>query len=865
MSNNFNFNDYIVTETLNSQTAEFVGIEVNPVESQTKIPVIYGFRRTEPVRVLTSLNPRNTNELVCVFAISEGYCKGIHKIYIDGNDSGLSSTDLVHRTIVSPTTGAYAGIFTAEFIDGRDGTAATNTLNVGPSQLALQVLNQIVEYTSLSYLVCTFRYSVGGPYKQLPKVSVDFFGRYIMDAITLSPPGFTTAYRNNPVSVIVDLLTNQQYGAGIAVSKIDLDTIINTNYFPSDSTRYQPAEPIRTVNWICNTDAELRTNIELILETYGLILTYSNGKYVIVGEMTPDAGPTLDENSIIGSINVQYPNQSTKFNRCTVEYIDPANNFQSNTISWPPDGTVYNDYLLDDAGIVLENRISANTIIRRTEAGDLAQMIVRRSRDQNYYTFRATKEIYKYKVGDVLTIDLDYPPIFDTVIITELSMNSDFTFEVEAASWRLGFYPINFGANYSVTTRPPSLIPGSIGVQQPTGPGVPNPPPAPTFTVSSDKLTVNEGQTFTITITSSTVLVSETVLYDITGTNITGTDFDPPEANLTNLLQFSNSNTVSLTLTLARDGLTEGFENMTFTARLQSTRQVIGSTTITFIDSVAVQPPNPYWLTITTAPTGTQVPTFLKYPPSTFGGLGSTPNNTDYYVGPLNAAKTGVPTSLVNSQGIGVRVVSRTVGSRRHALLQVTFDLVDRLDNSRDTNRLIFCTYGQFSGIVQSPFGYLIRNRGGNTVYRYDPSTPVYSDDRRQSQKNSPSPIGRGEILTGLLPSRGIILPRTEPGVYSNGGAAGGAPLNFVINAGYSLTNSNNTTVRNCLGIIGIASGITLTFKFFELLNLPNAQPIEIGHARYSFNLTNTALFSPGSLIDSRAAYLSGTGLTAAF
>jgi hypothetical protein len=190
---------------------------------------------------------------------------------------------------------------------------------------------------------------------------------------------------------------------------------------------------------------------------------------------------------------------------------------------------------------------------------------------------------------------------------------------------------------------------------------------------------------------------------------------------------------------------------------------------------------------------------------------------------------------------------------------------VDRLDNSRDTNRLIFCTYGQFSGIVQSPFGYLIRNRGGNTVYRYDPSTPVYSDDRRQSQKNSPSPIGRGEILTGLLPSRGIILPRTEPGVYSNGGAAGGAPLNFVINAGYSLTNSNNTTVRNCLGIIGIASGITLTFKFFELLNLPNAQPIEIGHARYSFNLTNTALFSPGSLIDSRAAYLSGTGLTAAF
>jgi hypothetical protein len=205
------------------------------------------------------------------------------------------------------------------------------------------------------------------------------------------------------------------------------------------------------------------------------------------------------------------------------------------------------------------------------------------------------------------------------------------------------------------------------------------------------------------------------------------------------------------------------------------------------------------------------------------------------------------------------------VGTSRHALLQVTFDLVDRLANSRDTNRLIFCTYGQFSAPTQSPFGYLLRNRGANISYRYDPSTPVYVDDRRQSQQTSPT-LGRGEILTQIFPNRGIILPRTEPGVYSNSvSAAGGAPLNFVINAGYSLTNSNNTSVANCLGIIGIASGITLTFKFFELLNLPNAYPIEIGHARYSFSLTSTSLFSPGSLVDSRAAYLSGTGLTAPF
>ena len=861
MSNNFNYNDFITTETLDQQEAEFVGIEVNPSDSQTKIPVIYGFRRVEPVTVITSLTPTDATELICVYAISEGYCKGIHKIYIDGNDTGLTSTQLVHRTPVSPTSGAYAGIFTAEFLDGRDGTSATNALNLGPSELALQKLGRRIAFENLSYLVCRFKYNSGGPYKQVPKISVEFFGRYIPDVYAMTPPRFTVEFGTNPLNVIVDMLTNTNYGAGIPVDKIDVLGIMTLDPFvlQPDAQRYQPSSSIWSVNWIMDTNTAIRSNIEVLLETYNIFLYYSNGKYTFAFEEYPEGTATLDENSIIGSISVQYPSQSTKLNRCYVEYIDPASNFQSNSVYWPEEGVVHRDFVLDDAGVPLEKRITANSIIRRTEAGDLAQMTVRRSRDQVYYSFRATKEIYKFRVGDVLTIDLDFPPILDTVIITKLVMNSDFTFQVEAASWNAGFYPENFGAQYSVTTRPPSLVPGTVGVQRPViDPTIPAPPPVPQFTVTSSADSITEGQSITFTITSTVNLNNAQAQYDLTGSTITSADFTGATP-LSGILVFTGV-TASLTLTLADDAVVEGNEFLIFTARLSSTQEIIGGRVVQIIDKVAQQPPSIFWLDITSPPTGTQAPTFLKLPPPTDAFLTTTANNPEFYIGPLNTAKTGVVSNLVNTSGIQCRV-RRPSTSSRFATLDVGFTLIDRLTSRRQINRQIICVWGAFSAISgQQPFGYHRRSLGSTTIFRYNPSAPPIGTDQRQSQRFSPAPAAPGEILT-VVPGGGIRLLRTENGIYSNVSN----PLQFVINVGSSLSNSNATQIPNYLGTLGATGGVTLTFKFFELFpNSASTVPVEIGHARYNFALT-TANISPLHLADSRVQYFEGTGANPPF
>ena len=865
------FNDYLTDLTLSEDKAKFVGIEVNPSESQTSIPVVYGFRRVEPVRLFATVLPTNTNQLICIYALSEGYCRGIDKIYIDGNDIGVNSSQLQHRTIVDVGSGIYSGILSVEFIDGRDGTSATNTANAGPSTMVSRDLSVNLPYTNLSYLVCKFTYSDNGPYKQLPKVSADLFGRYIMNDITSSgpPPTFSYSWNANPVSVLLDMLTNTVYGAGISPSKIDTTSLgyLRNFFITNYPTRYQPQAPLFQTNWIMDTSETLLNNIKLLLETYQMVLTYINGKYFFNLEQYPiGTGLIFNSDTIIGGITVQYPNQSNKLNRCTVEYIDPAINFQTNSITWPDNAATYADYLSNDADIPLERRITSNMITRRTEAGDLAQMTVRRSRDQLYYTFRATKEAYRVRVGDTIQIQLDYPAINQEVIVTKMTMLNDFTFEMECAYYSSGFYSLSFGSNYPTSQYLRPLVPGTIGVQ-PTpipAPQQPTPPAAPTFVITSSNEQVNEGQTFTITITSSTSS-SQVVDYQISG--VSSSDIN--NAALAGSITFSGT-TCSLTVVTTSDATTEGNETFLFTARLNATGQLIGTKTVTIIDSSINPPPANYWITIPSTPVQLYQPAAINT-----GNL-----NPDWYLGPLNSTKTAIDTAFINTSGncagAATYVTTRfNVDGGAWASLELRIDLIDRSTSGRTVNKEIFMVYKDVTTTSTIPYGYQRQKYNGSAAstesYTYDPNSPPFASlDKRQSRQRSPLTTVK-EIMTsidGTRMSGGMKLQQIAPGEYTTATNVGGASttLCWGIDAGWSKSQGLRANIPYFMGwLIPSATARLINVKFFELTTGNSQSLTQIGNRTFSMSAQVSTFIPTVYLASSRNAYSQGTGLTASF
>ena len=75
-------NDFAVTSQ-EGQVPEFVGITENPSEGVQNIPIVYGTRKVEGIRLWTYVPTSNTNLLYCIYALSEGFCKGITNLWID--------------------------------------------------------------------------------------------------------------------------------------------------------------------------------------------------------------------------------------------------------------------------------------------------------------------------------------------------------------------------------------------------------------------------------------------------------------------------------------------------------------------------------------------------------------------------------------------------------------------------------------------------------------------------------------------------------------------------------------------------------------------------------------------------------------
>lgn len=715
-------NDYALEVIDNELVPEFVGIEENPSQGLLHIPVVYGFRKVEGTRIWTYVPESNTQLLYCIYALSEDYCRGVSRVFVDDVPIEIDYSSMTHRQPVSVGTGPYAGILEMEFVDGRWANAAYGSAaaqNIGGSVLIQRDLQINKNYQKLCYLVCRFFYQEPTPYRNIPKISVDLFGRRIPPFIT---GVLSSNYSTNPVDILWDLLNNQVYGAGLSTTKINSASFTAVKNACNTLLSGRGGSSIKQfeANWICDTSSTLINNIKELLDSFQMTLTLVQGQYVLAIEAAPTDSDqpsglmTFDEDNILSNIQIQYPNLGTKLNKVYVEYPDKDNNFQMRTEQFPADS--FTTFLSEDNNQILDQKFTANLITDYWHANDLAQMILRKSRAQLVYRFTADKTAHRLRVGDRIIINTAFPAITNQeVVVVSMQMNDDYTFDLECVTYSAAFYPSGFTGAPGAPTPSDQQPPGGGGVTPaPTPTPTPTVPGDPAYTITSNGDVFNEGSTINFTVSTTGVPDGTLVNWFLEPTTGTITTSEITPSDLSGQLTI-NSDTATYSIAIANDAMTEGDETWVWSLRSPTNGSQLSSKVITVRDTSVFAPPPKYAYTFSGASTL---------------DLSNTSNqrisNPDWYmaftnsIGAYDASETdslgtitwtGGPPSVVSSYANDCvrQRISRTLisGSNFYSTVDIDICLIDRLTANQNTQRNIFCVYDNFDAYLASTGAYL--------------------------------------------------------------------------------------------------------------------------------------------------------------
>ncbi len=724
---------YLQDTNESGQRPEFVGVTENPSGGSRNIPVVYGQRRVEGIRFWSFVSPTDSSILYCAYALSEDWCYGITQMFIDDKLLPLTSVDYAHRQPIVVNSGQFTSLVEIELVDGRNANPyyGTTPSNIGPSVLLQRDLNINVPWTNLCYVVCKFKYTVNGPFTQVPKVSVDLAGRRIAPYQSAQTGA---NYVTNPALIIWDLMSNPIYGRGIKKEAIDESSFTSVvNYCNTARPGISPSRAIFAINWICQTNSSPLANIKLILETFQLNLSFIQNKWVLTAEGSPAAGGiSFGANNIIGEIQVQYPSVTSKLNRVLVEYIEPTNNFQTRTVEWPPTGT--NTYLTEDNNLPLEKRISSNLVTSAIVATDIAKMTLLRSRSQTTYRFRATKEAHVCRIGDSVSIISSLPGIGVTAIVVSMTQNSDYTFEMECINYESAWYPQTYTNLVTMpvgeTVAPPTI-------------------PTEVWTITTNRDTSNyivyEGQGISYTIKTSGVPVSTAFDWKITGT-CASADFATGSTALNGSGTINSSGEATISKTLQTSALNTRSGDRTIILTLYSTtgRKLQEHQLVLRDVTGGIQPISNYIYTFT-SPT----PKYLTKPDGT--------QNTDVYMGFLKSDLLSFDTARTANSGgtqLGAQLLVQAYNNGAPAGfslgVSVELDLyigfIDRLAVEADVVKDIYCVFEQFaqgSSTAYGNFSGYLRQSGlysyGKDYWLYKPDGSTVTGDKYAAQLVAPS------------------------------------------------------------------------------------------------------------------------------
>ena len=468
----FGTNDFEETER---------GILLNKQSNNACIPVIYGERLVGGTRVFIETSGTDNTYLYVALVLAEGEVNSIEQIKVDDKVVTFDGA-LTHGT-VREVANSDSNFYKAD--PNVEGSSAESTIQIQAfmgtdDQVASSVLTPLSSWGSnhrlrgVCYLAMRFKWNqdvFGG----IPIVQAKVRGKKVVTlASNLSEQ--TASFSTNPAFCLLDYLRNERYGKGIATSNLDLQSFYDASQVcVTQVTPYSGGSDINIFdcNSVVDTSKKVLDNVRDIVKGMRGYLPYVQGKYKLVIETTGSASVSLTEDDIIGGYALASPTKNSKFNRVIVSYIDPARNYQVNEVQYPAiDDSGYasadqhSTMKTADGGFLLEGRFDFKTITSTYQAEEMAEIILRRSRESLGLSINCGFKAYELHIGDIVNITLTSLG-FTTKAFRVLSMtfNEDYTINLNLVEYQASHY--TWASKAQVSSTPSTNLPSPFTIQAP--------------------------------------------------------------------------------------------------------------------------------------------------------------------------------------------------------------------------------------------------------------------------------------------------------------------------------------------------------------------------------------------------------------
>lgn len=483
-------------DTQESETAQ--GILLNKESNNAQIPVVYGERKLGVTRVYVETSGTDNEYLYVAAALCEGEIESIESIFIDDREVTFDGA-FTHGTVrdVASSDSVY---FRKE---NEDDLTAISHIRVQAflgkdNQVASSVLSSQSNWGSnhrlrgVAYLAFRFKWNQD-IFGAIPNIKAVVKGKKvdIYDAgLNLTPSTYTT----NSAWILFDYLKNSRHGKGLSNSDIDIPSFVSAAA-DCDTlvTPYSGATQIKLfqTNAVLDTSQKVIDNVKKLLNPMRAFFVFTDGTYKLTVEGTGTAAKTITSNNVVGGARLLGERKNNKFNRVIATFVNPSKNYQEDTITYPPNddsGLPSADQqatMQTEDGILLEGNFSFPNVTSVYQAQGLAEVILRRSRNQLQVQVRVTSEFLDVAVGDI--VNINYPTGgFNNKPFRVLGMtiNEDLTVDLQLFEHQDNFY------SWTEKAEAPTIADTTL-----PNPNVVQPPAS--LTLSDELVEYNDGTVIT--------------------------------------------------------------------------------------------------------------------------------------------------------------------------------------------------------------------------------------------------------------------------------------------------------------------------------------------------------------------------------
>jgi hypothetical protein len=449
------------------------GILLNKQSNDANIPVVYGERLIGGTRVFMETSGTDNTYLYMAIVLSEGEINSIEEIRVDDKVVTFASSlsDGTEVEVGSGDSNFYKdseSLIRIQPFFGTDGQSASSLLST------LSSWGSNHKLSGLCYLAVRFKWNQDA-FTGIPKVQAKIKGKKVV-FYNSSLQAQTAAFKTNPAWCLLDYLTNERYGKGIAISEIDLQSFYDASVVAETQvTPYSGASDINIfdTNVALDTSQKIIDNVREILKGCRGYLPYTEGKYNLIIETTGTASITLTEDDIIGGYNLSIPTKNERYNRVIVGFVNPDRNFQVDEVQFPPiddsglpSADQHSTMKTADGGFLLEGRFTFKTITSPYQAEEMAEIILRRSREALTLGITVSFDAYDLAIGDIVNIthsSLGFSAKGFRVV--GITFNEDFTIGLALVEYQASHY--TWATKSQVASTPSTNLPNPFAIQPP--------------------------------------------------------------------------------------------------------------------------------------------------------------------------------------------------------------------------------------------------------------------------------------------------------------------------------------------------------------------------------------------------------------